>query len=1137
MGTLTDQQLASALSLWHSSESEERQAFPREKVISYLSHALPDFEGGAKALFEALRHDRWIVVDDFARYVLSQRGEQKYRQLQEQGVFKQAKFGRGHLSLSEQWMRFRKLLTYYISCVHHDARKQEFLRRCDYRKNFLVPQLGTVEGGWLKPLTNKTCVVEVSIPYVREDQAALDTLWGTQDWTDEGLYIGYPLVQSVDRRGMERLLPIFLIPVEMLPQNESGLLRLKLHLDDADFNDACFGCGIGPENSTAVTNALAGLHTGDSFYGCVDVYAALPTIEAQFNRQTLLDPQHLEAWPLKSPGAREYALRNSAVFFFGNGSRYNNRLVRELRYIRDFVSDEDLDKTALAYVFREEPLVAIPPREAAMPIPFLAMNQDQRQAVSVALNMPVSKITGPPGTGKSQVAVNLICNLLCRNRSVLFTSMNHKAVYAIHDRIAQEEDAVCKTLPSKDRLSLVTFCKKEDGSTLASWPKQDVNVIGTEYGEMQSARGEASYSRLLHEEEYWRAIEQQYAEREEVKQQFYTVDQEVNTLAARLHVLSPHGESGGTQVSNKELTRLRKVIPYLVDDHQYSSWSARWLKWWLFERRKECHAREYMLKHYPQYCRRFSSYSKLRSGLASYVEVMERYSSCLGRLEQLKEKVARLPKVENAVLQLGECMNNLQEHKDAALGYAIASNGSALAKDKQAMKSLRGAMDRLDSSGSAGGNRRRSVAERHSDEQEVGCLTRLYPAWAVTMLSLTHASPCVAGYFDHVIIDEASQCMVPPVIPALFRAKAVTLIGDPNQFPPVITMKPFRHDYLRNRAGLDAGEASAFNFLSNSAYSVLDCESVLLREHFRCTEEIAEYFNSQFYRRELIVCSDEERLKKLRPRGFQKPIEWRECINRGSEIEEVCRCVNQLQEEGYSGSIGVLTILREDAENIEQRLNRAFTYFGGERLAVSTANGFQGGERDILFLVLGYQRDLSRGKRWYFEAPEHRYIYNVAISRAKACLVLVGNREYCRTSPVEALRALAALPYKAVSQAAGGNGDAEEKEQELPFDSIWEEKLYHVLSDAGVETIPQYRIMGRRLDLAYVSDKVKIDIEVDGVRFHASPVGGRKLDDEFRDLEILRCGWMVQRFWVYELKDDMEGCVKTIKKLIARGVQ
>ena len=68
-------------------------------------------------------------------------------------------------------------------------------------------------------------------------------------------------------------------------------------------------------------------------------------------------------------------------------------------------------------------------------IEVLPMNSEQYQAVETALTKPLTVITGPPGTGKSQVVTNLLINAVWQGQKVLFASKNNKAVDVVEARI------------------------------------------------------------------------------------------------------------------------------------------------------------------------------------------------------------------------------------------------------------------------------------------------------------------------------------------------------------------------------------------------------------------------------------------------------------------------------------------------------------------------------------------------------------------------------------------------------------------------------------------------------------------------------------------------------------------------------
>ena len=154
---------------------------------------------------------------------------------------------------------------------------------------------------------------------------------------------------------------------------------------------------------------------------------------------------------------------------------------------------------------------------------------------------------------------------------------------------------------------------------------------------------------------------------------------------------------------------------------------------------------------------------------------------------------------------------------------------------------------------------------------------------------------------------------------------------------------------------------------------------------------------------------------------------------------------------------------------------------------------------------------------------ENPNLFNVAVSRARAVLHIVGNREWalnCRVPFIEKL-ARRTLPNE---------GTARQPRREL-YQSPWEKILAEALQQAGVSVVPQYPIAGRFLDLAVLTPR-KIDVEVDGQSIHRTAGGGRKDDDYWRDLQLESLGWKVCRFWVYELREDLPRCVAPVVGLL-----
>ncbi len=413
------------------------------------------------------------------------------------------------------------------------------------------------------------------------------------------------------------------------------------------------------------------------------------------------------------------------------------------------------------------------------------------------------------------------------------------------------------------------------------------------------------------------------------------------------------------------------------------------------------------------------------------------------------------------------------------------------------------------------------------------------PIWAVTSLSVGSAIPLVPGLFDLVLIDEASQSNAPSMIPLLFRAKRAGIVGDPKQLSYITQLEHEDDARIARRLGFGLEQDSRLSYAQNSAYSLAfsarAAHPFLLDETWRSAESIARYSSDLFYDGRLRVATREDTL--LCPKGMTPGIRWRVVEgeirreeNRGTfceaEVAETVKAVLELLDQNYPGTIGVVTPFREQADRIEAGLRRHLSVDSREwiraNLFVNTAHGFQGAERDIMIFSLCAGPGISRGALNFLAF--HPNLFNVAVSRARAVLLVVGNRDWAFRSRIPHVEALAAEE--------GLREKSAPKSPWFPHESPYEERLYKALLAHGITTLPQYRVRARRLDLALVDEEhpfLKMDIEVDG-DCHFTPEGRARADDHWRDLTLRELGWTTLRFWTFELANDMEGCVRRVEK-------
>lgn len=82
----------------------------------------------------------------------------------------------------------------------------------------------------------------------------------------------------------------------------------------------------------------------------------------------------------------------------------------------------------------------------------------------------------------------------------------------------------------------------------------------------------------------------------------------------------------------------------------------------------------------------------------------------------------------------------------------------------------------------------------------------------------------------------------------------------------------------------------------------------------------------------------------------------------------------------------------------------------------------------------------------------------------------------------------------------------------------------------GVRTVLRYRVDQYALDLALFHEGRKLNIEVDGEKYHRNWDGELTKRDQLRNKRLTELGWDVQRFWVYEIRDNLVGCIQKVQK-------
>jgi very-short-patch-repair endonuclease len=345
-----------------------------------------------------------------------------------------------------------------------------------------------------------------------------------------------------------------------------------------------------------------------------------------------------------------------------------------------------------------------------------------------------------------------------------------------------------------------------------------------------------------------------------------------------------------------------------------------------------------------------------------------------------------------------------------------------------------------------------------------------------------------------------------------------------------------------------AGWAYSPRSLFDLASGICRSEDIVaLRDHHRSHADIIEFSNESFYEGRLRVAT---RYDRLRFPGPPAPaVRWVDVRGKtvrpgnggafneeeaGAVVAEIERLVSQ----GYRGTLGVVTPFRAQANRIRDIVNSRSSLSG--RLTdmdflVHTVHQFQGDERDVMIFSPVVSAGISDGALGFLRSSP--YLFNVAVTRARAALVVVGDKTAALNCQVDYLEKFASYATSRLGHPGQGPQAPSPTDIGPEYPSVahpervseWERLFYAELHKDGFRPIPQYSVEKYDLDLALVDGDRRLDIEVDGEHYHRNWNGELCRRDQIRNQRLMELGWDVLRFWVYQIRDDLPGCVERVR--------
>jgi superfamily I DNA and/or RNA helicase len=295
---------------------------------------------------------------------------------------------------------------------------------------------------------------------------------------------------------------------------------------------------------------------------------------------------------------------------------------------------------------------------------------------------------------------------------------------------------------------------------------------------------------------------------------------------------------------------------------------------------------------------------------------------------------------------------------------------------------------------------------------------------------------------DVVIIDEVSKSSFIELLIPILYGKTVILVGDHRQLPPMYEYRNFRYD------DFDGLDEAIINKHKNDQFTEMYEESffktlfekvpmdykVMLTKQYRCHEHIMNVFN-HFYNNNLQLGLKTQNLQKkhylnidgvsrriieqdkhiyfIDSKGEESRRDDSTSIQNNGEADIVVELLKKI-DTAYSNStefkpyvnkqkridermsVGVICTYGDQAALIKQKSKgmkfRSFNENSDSRLVISTVDDFQGDERDIIIVsMVRSPQNHARSKAGFITAYQR---VNVAFSRARRILIIVGNKDY-----------------------------------------------------------------------------------------------------------------------------------------------
>jgi hypothetical protein len=256
--------------------------------------------------------------------------------------------------------------------------------------------------------------------------------------------------------------------------------------------------------------------------------------------------------------------------------------------------------------------------------------------------------------------------------------------------------------------------------------------------------------------------------------------------------------------------------------------------------------------------------------------------------------------------------------------------------------------------------------------------------------------------YDYIFLDEANKVRVDEAFPLFAFGKRVVMIGDHKQLPPVVEDEDLL-ELPENSTEFKLATKSLYELLWESALS--ENNKITLLEQHRMHPGIRHIVSQRFYKGKLRDGRDVQEYRKFRFLGNRRALLWidssalqnKERRTSGGSIynhshinicRQIVKRVNAIQPQNLS-----LALIGMYKEQVDQY--RDWQSWTKHPFRVDTVDAFEGSESDIVIVDL--VRSNKHGNVGFLSISNR---INVAMSRAKRLLIIVGDGSTIKTDPV-----------------------------------------------------------------------------------------------------------------------------------------